>query len=650
MNLKVTLYKKSIYFISIFLIVLSVLKFQNTQYNMENYTDQKNFESCTYDLLKFKKSLPSVTQVEVVNKPVSIIPELKNIYCLGTLNSFEIKNNRISIETSSSKRLEVAINFIVYFSLFFYRKINNNRNFLILITFNSFLINFLFDYNLFTLEGVFWLFLKVALFYLLYHPEVLKKNKKEYLFYFFIVTITADLLNKDLTFGELTYFGHALNENGINSSYIGDSHLYLFNFIIKTSNNLVPEYFKVLIELFLCIWFVTLFIKYKTFFNLNHLSATLFIFLFLSQQSILSGEFYFGAVEGKTFAYLSLLTSFIYSFEKQINKSCFFYILTFYFHASVAVVTFPIYFYLQLKYIKFEKVFKSNFISFLLTLPLIISLLSQNLFSEMDENSILIRSNLINMIVERAPHHLYPFNKLEMKYFEINTQWRFGFILMLVLTILLFFLKYFQKYQDEVLDIVIFLTYIFWIYSTLVFLYPFSQFTMLFPFRIGSVFLIFIYLFFSKFVSNLHNNSINIGVIFIITILLSQLFVYRQNDYYFDELKYNKNTELVDFIIDAQPSLLILPLYESSSMRSSLNFLELETSIPTYVTWKFNAYNIRDISVWRDRLISVEKFYDENCNEFIEYGEVYFIDYNQESKCGEIVFKSDNIYVFKLLK
>lgn len=85
-------------------------------------------------------------------------------------------------------------------------------------------------------------------------------------------------------------------------------------------------------------------------------------------------------------------------------------------------------------------------------------------------------------------------------------------------------------------------------------------------------------------------------------------------------------------------------------MRSSLNFLELETSVPTYVTWKFNAYNIRDISVWRDRLISVEKFYDENCDEFIEYGEVYFIDYNQESKCGEIVFKSDNIYVFKLLK
>ena len=71
MNLKVTLYKKSIYLISIFLIVLSILKFQNTQYSVENFTEQKNFESCTVDLLKFKNSLPNVTQVEVINKPVS---------------------------------------------------------------------------------------------------------------------------------------------------------------------------------------------------------------------------------------------------------------------------------------------------------------------------------------------------------------------------------------------------------------------------------------------------------------------------------------------------------------------------------------------------------------------------------------------------
>lgn len=645
--IKLAVYKYSSNILLIFLLLISILKVQNTEYISEDLNGAEKVTPCTIDLLSYENSINKNMEVEVINKPISIFPKIENFYCIGTINYINSTYEHVSIETSSSKRFEVALSSLVYFLLFLNKKNINTKNFLIFLFINTFLLSFLFDYYFFTYIGLGWFVLKFFLFYSIYKNEILQKI--ENVFYFLIAAIGSDLLNNNLTFGELTYFGRALKNNNINSAYIGDSHLYLFNNLIKVSKNLFPENFKILLEFFLCLWLVFLISKYKKLFQLNILTSVLFIFLFLNQQSIISGEWYFGAVEGKVFAYLSLLTSFYYAYVKELNKSCFFYLLSFYFHASVAVVIFPVYFYLQIKKFKFNKLIKSNFISFIFALPLILNLLNYNEFREFTKNNVLTESNKINMIVERVPHHLYPFNRIGEFGLQINNQWKPGFASMLCLTLILLFIKNKKYFQNEILDVAIFSSFIFWMYSFIVFIFPFSQFTLLFPFRIGSIFLIFLYLYICLCIQDYEYKFTNIGITFLITFLLLQSFSNIQNDYYFDELELKNDPKLNIFLDNSNIELLILPLYESSSIKSTLNFIEYETGIPTYVSWKFNAHNIRDISIWRDRIEKVSNFYNKNCKEFKNYGEVFFIDYKKTSPCGELVYELREIYVFKLI-
>ena len=462
-----------------------------------------------------------------------------------------------------------------------------------------------------------------------------------------VAGVLSDVLNQNITLNELTYFGHAIVENSPYSAYIGDSHLYLFNSIVKYSNLLFGDSFKIILEIIICIWFAIIVREYTNNFQINSVASIFFIILLIGQQSILSGEFYFGAVEGKVFAYLSLLTSFILGYKRNLLWSCFFYLLTLYFHASVAIVTFPVYIYIQLKKFELKNILTFNFVSFLFSLPLIINLMRQNLFSNISIDSDLINSNLINMIKVRAPHHLYPFDKYSDNLISINDQWIFG---IMVMALFLFFLVYLRtklNTQNELLDISIFISIIFWIYLLIVFVFPFSQFTLLFPFRIGSIFLIFFYLFACSYISNVNKPILNFVSLVISIFVFLQGFTNVQNDYYFDELNTKVDPEILNFVIKNEIYILLLPLYDSGSMKSMLNFIEYETKVPTYATWKFNAYNIRDISIWRERIDKLSNFYDGDCTEFANFSNVYFVGYDKDSNCGSLVFSDGNINIFK---
>ena len=202
--------------------------------------------------------------------------------------------------------------------------------------------------------------------------------------------------------------------------------------------------------------------------------------MLIGQQSILSGEFIL-SVEGKVFAYLSCLLLLYLVIKEIFYGPVFFSYSPFIFMHLWRLLLSCIYLYTTEK-IWIKKYFNLNFVSFLLSLPLIINLMRQNLFSNMSIDSDLINSNLINMIKIRAPHHLYPFDKYSDNLISINDQWILncsdGFNSFFSV---LFSFK--TKYSEWTIRYFYFY-FNYWIYLLIVFIFPFSQFTMLFPFRI----------------------------------------------------------------------------------------------------------------------------------------------------------------------
>ena len=634
-----------LYICVIFLIVLTFTKIQNTNFNNDVNFKFETQDRCKHDVVSYKNLYPEEF-IQIVNKPISVFPNVSNFFCLGTINNLVVEEKRIIVETSSSKRFEVLTNTLIFTLI--YLNINNIKKsrLIFLISINSILLSLIYDYYFFTWNGLLWLLLKVIIIYYIF-SALSEAKSLSIIFYLLVGGVLSDVLNQNITLNELTYFGHAIVDNSPYSAYIGDSHLYLFNIIVKYSNLLFGDSFKIILEIIICVWFAILVREFTYNFKINLGASIFLIILLIGQQSILSGEFYFGSVEGKVFAYLSLLTSFILGYKRNLLWSCFFYLLTLYFHASVAIVTFPVYIYIQLKKFELKNILTFNFVSFLFSLPLIINLMRQNLFSNMSIDSDIINSNLINMIKVRAPHHLYPFDKYSENLISINDQWIFGIAVMASILFFLFYLRLKLNTHNELLDISIFISIIFWIYLLIVFIFPFSQFTMLFPFRIGSIFLIFFYLFICSYISNVNIPILNFVSIVISLFVFLQGFTNVQNDYYFDELNTKIDSEILDFVSENEIDILLLPLYDSGSMKSTLNFIEYETQVPTYATWKFNAYNIRDISIWRERIDKLRNFYGGDCTEFANFSNIFFVEIDKDSDCGSLIFSKGNINIYK---
>ena len=188
--------------------------------------------------------------------------------------------------------------------------------------------------------------------------------------------------------------------------------------------------FKIILEIIICVWFAILVREFTYNFKINLGASIFLIILLIGQQSILSGEFYLVLLKVKyLLTYLCLLL--LYLVIKEIFYGPVFLLTHPLFSCICGDCYFPcIYIYIQLKKFELKNILTFNFVSFLLSLPLIINLMRQNLFSNMSIDSDLINSNLINMIKVRAPHHLYPFDKYSDNLISINDQWIFGIAVM----------------------------------------------------------------------------------------------------------------------------------------------------------------------------------------------------------------------------
>ena len=153
-----------LYICVIFLIVLTFTKIQNTNFNNDVNFKFETQDRCIHDVVSYKNLYPEEF-IQIVNKPISVFPNVSNFFCLGTINNLVVEEKRIIVETSSSKRFEVLTNTLIFTLI--YLNINNIKKsrLIFLISINSILLSLIYDYYFFTWNGLLWLLLKVIIIY-----------------------------------------------------------------------------------------------------------------------------------------------------------------------------------------------------------------------------------------------------------------------------------------------------------------------------------------------------------------------------------------------------------------------------------------------------------------------------------------------------
>jgi len=463
-----------------------------------------------------------------------------------------------------------------------------------------------------------------------------------------LIFIFADVLTRKLKIGEVMYLGRSLKSDAEFSSYIGDSHLVLFNYLVRLINNLNLD-IKMSLNIISCFWLLIIILKSKEIFGFDNRDTLLLLLLLLNFQTFFAAEFFFSSIEGKIFAYLSLFTSLLYSLEKKISPAFFYYSLSIFLHASVAIVSFPVLIFILIKNFKINKILRVGFGYFILCLPFLIYILQSNLFTFYSKDY--TKELLEYLISFRLPHHLYPFDVGSNNLFNINTEWIPGFIFMLGITILYIINLKFSKSKLSIennLNLLVLQSLaVFWLYVAICKIFPISKFVIAYPFRITTSILFLTYI----FIILKHNNYSfryksflqNCLLVFlvILTINNSNIGINNKVEYI------PQSMELENKLIELEPEILFLPNYDIESKNSYLNSIEFRTGIPTYAAYRFNVFFISNIEEWRKRINMLQAFYEGDCDIFDEFKEYYFLDIKSNNDCGNLVYDFEKFYIYK---
>tara|TARA_B100001564_G_C20662609_1_gene682257 strand:- start:735 stop:2186 length:1452 start_codon:yes stop_codon:yes gene_type:complete len=475
------------------------------------------------------------------------------------------------------------------------------------------------------------------------------KNKNfEKLYLFLLISFSANLFSLNFNTGETMYLGRIIKSESIFSAYMGDSHLVFFNFLAKLINEIGLN-LKLVLNLIACLWMLFIILRIKEIFELDALEILLFTLLFLNFQSFFGAEFYFGSIEGKIFSYLSLFTAILYAFQSNLLASFFFYVLSFYFHASVAIASFPVLIIILLIKFKFKLILKVGSIFFLIAIPNLYYLLVSNFDTALSKSE--QSKSLEFLITERLPHHLYPFSEQANNLFSINQEWIPGFIFMFLLTLVNIIVFVFYKSNNSNANnlnrVTTFSLMVFWFYVLIVWFFPISKFVIAYPFRITTsiLFLTYLYICIIKKELGIKKQDIfeKIGIVFLIYLTINLSFTNYQSQ----NVLNNENVLLENTIIEISPEIIFLPNYGLDSKNSYLNSLEIKTNIPIYATYKFNTFFLKDLNDWKERLDNLEYFYSENCSLFEDFDSYLFIDYNSLNNCGNLIGKFGEYFLYE---
>ena len=363
-------------------------------------------------------------------------------------------------------------------------------------------------------------------------------------------------------------------------------------------------------------------------------------------QSFAAGDQFWGSPVPKAFFYLATLTAIYLLLNGKIFYANLFFTIAIYLHLAAFVVWLPFIAYIHLKYRKFHEIVKSAIGVFLLSSPLLYFLVRENFINQGSEN---LRYDSLEYIIKfYMPFHVYPFSYDASNILKINPSWYGNFrnIAIFIITVAIYSIFY-NKKKSKLFSAIQFTTFVLIFYLIVNYISPINYFILLQPYKIISLLVILSVIFILKELEKLPEDSRFLTYLSILIFMSFSMLTYSHSEMgYKDTQNFTSNEELRDKIIEINPDVVLLPLYYQGSVQSDLHDLEVRTEIDTYVTYAFFPQSISVINEWQDRILNLEKFYSGRCEAFNFIDNYIFLDYSPNNKCGILIEKIDEIYLY----
>tara|TARA_B100000941_G_C28505342_1_gene556963 strand:- start:1776 stop:3371 length:1596 start_codon:yes stop_codon:yes gene_type:complete len=332
---------------------------------------------------------------------------------------------------------------------------------------------------------------------------------------------------------EYAFISAALNFFNQNDNYIGHTESirtgWLKFFFFYFYNFFGYEIGWKISRILSLIFFSYAFYHFSLSFRFSNISILISILIFsLAKQSFFGTEYILGTFEFKVIAYILVILSLSFLERRSFLKSIILISLAIYSHFLVGYFWFGvicIYYYLNKR--NFKEIFKYFIKVFLITFPLLLILIYENYYINLDPSI-----NYNNIFLGRLSGLTNPYNQD----WSLKSDWILGYVIILINIFLLFFLKKNVKniINNNFLLLIILLNF-YLIFLTFLLYFDRSFFIAKFiPFRPESLTLLFslfiitelsLVLYFKKTLKK------KVVILFILTILLSSpaIFNYKYN-------------------------------------------------------------------------------------------------------------------------
>jgi hypothetical protein len=590
-------------------------------------------------------------EIKVTFKSISMFPELSKISCFGKLSNTVLDNGELNIEVLTSRLLLEYIN-IFYGALFGLASILvNNRNKYIGLAILYLLSDYMLNMFYFQLDTNYsFLLLKIIFLIMFFQFFVQKKEFSrnfEFLSILLILLAYIKPLNFNLHPDDLYYLGYAIQGLDQNSAFFGNEQLYLYSLLLKNLYSLFGIYSVMIIKTVLSCWLAINTILFSNYFNIQQrLRIVLSIFI-ISFQSFAGGDQLWGSFVPKNICYLFILSGIYTLIKKRIILSALFFALSAYFQMAAFIIWLPFIGILYLFNVPLKEIILSSLLVVSLAFPLIYSLFTQNFNSSITKAE---RGESLKFIItEYLPGHLYPFIFENQEFLKVNPNWTSGLRNILIFLVVVLFISIFNK--SEHMSIIRLLQYCSFLIVLPVifnFFFPINTYMLLHPYKIISLSSLLLSLYFVLLLNSNYFKE-NISTYLIIMSLFSfSPFIYELADSNYNyRPTFSTSQKFKNELLDINPNILILPLYEQNTVQDKLLDIEIYTGINTFVAYKYFPTTIKDTRVWKERIKMVSSFYKGDCNALRQIDEFYFIDY-VENDCGIIVSEVGQYKIFKI--
>ncbi len=638
------------FLVFLILIILSFLNIQNI-FGSQEYQDGeiKSCEYLTLEIINYydEKDLDYQAKYEYI----SIFPELNNIKCLGrAINIDETESGLIIIYTSINNLMKNFIIVSLPMLLFFLLNLmKGNKNINIFTLFLLFLnLNFWtysMDLTFFNIKLIFLFLIYLFIFYKYENLE----NKEFEKFILFISVFLGVLYSsfdftKILHSNEYGYVGEFFKVQNEYSSYIGNlSNSFIWEGMVIFFETLFGNSFIFYFKIVVFISTVILIFKLLELFNVSLISGLLIMFIYSPNSSVAGGDVMYGWLEPRTLSYLFFLSGIYFAYKQNLNISFIFYTISFLFHFGVSIVNFPIYFYVLLRKYKIKDIFKYGLFYIITLSPFIFSLLR--------EQGIKNQNNTIYYIVDRSPHHLYPFIRENSEILKFSSQeWSNGLLFFSLVFIISFLVQmYFRENQfSDIGSLTIFTGLVCLVNLLIAYFFPFSRYILLHPFRTFSLFTFFSTIFLIQSgISIFKKYKLKIKPrIYLIIFWIAVFPTYFLDDskYYYSNLSEYQAAESKYYIQNKNPEVLIINPY---AYRAFWSGFESDYQIPTYLIRKYTPNNLSKMDIYLERLDELVRFYDGDCDALNHLPNFLYVDKVESNPCGELVYSEYNFFIYK---